>query len=59
MPLYCPLHGEKLTDEKEISRDKLCRIMIARCENKENPHDVYIEDRQSAYQEGEITIILT
>jgi len=49
MPLYCPLRGEKLTDEKEISRDKLCRIIIARCENKENPHDVYIEDRQGAY----------
>lgn len=57
--LYCPLHGTPLYGEKKISEDKIETDSEATCYHENCPHKVFIRDRQSFEQLGEIEIQFT
>ncbi len=62
MSLYCPRHGEKLTNVKEKGGIRSIGVYYieAKCKNGgEDSHKVYIEDRSSYEQEGETEIVLS
>jgi len=64
--MYCPIHGKKLVKEKKLSDpeamiNQKCGIYesIAICNDEDQPHKVYITDRQCIEQLGEIEVVLS
>lgn len=64
--MYCPFHGKKLTNEKELKDadsiiNRKCGIYesVGVCKHDKGSHKVFITDKQSVEQLGEIEVVLS